>query len=203
MFHDSFLDHLDFDSWRERFFNLFDLTPFNKRPPNQIKCYKLSTDKASVFHTLFSQILDEYTEKSPDYQGMIRLKFTELLLTLYRSQPQIDTRRIESGSSNIELVTEYIKAHYADNFTLPFLSDLCGLTPSYFSRNFREKTGVPVFELINRVRVQKACGLLKRTDASVIDIAFSVGYNNISFFNRYFRKIMNMSPREYRKLIKK
>ncbi len=203
MFHERFLDHPDFDSWRERFFNLFDLSVFNRGRPNRIMCYKLSKETASIIRAILSQVLHEYVEKSPNYQEMIRLKFIEILLSLYRSLPQIDSERIKRGSLSIEIATEYIKMQYAYNFSLPFLANLCGLAPSYFSRLFREKTGVPVFEFINRIRVQKACGLLKRTEDTIIDIAFSVGYNNISFFNRYFRKIMNMSPREYRKFIKK
>ena len=49
------------------------------------------------------------------------------------------------------------------------------------------------------VRIQKSCLLLKRSDMPILDVAYAVGYNNISFFNRYFRKIMKMSPREYRR----
>ena len=70
----------------------------------------------------------------------------------------------------------------------------CGLNPSYFSRAFKREIGVSVFELINSVRIQKACVMLKRTDMPIIEVAYAVGYNNISFFNRYFRKIMNASP---------
>jgi AraC-like DNA-binding protein len=83
------------------------------------------------------------------------------------------------------------------------MAGLSGFNPSYFSRAFKHKAGMPLFEYVNHLRIRKACILLKRSALSIIEIAFSVGYNNISFFNRYFRKIMKMSPREYRISIKK
>ncbi len=53
-------------------------------------------------------------------------------------------------------------------------------------------------ESINRARIQKGCQLLKRSQATIVEIAMAVGYNNLSHFNRYFRRIVGMSPRDYR-----
>ena len=59
------------------------------------------------------------------------------------------------------------------------------------------------FEYINRIRIQKACLMLKRGNLQITEIAFAVGYNNLSFFYRYFSKIMKMTPREYRAIAQK
>ena len=63
------------------------------------------------------------------------------------------------------------------------------MSPASFSREFKGLSGSPLFEFINKVRIHKACSLLKHSDASVTAIAMDVGYNNVSFFNRYFRRI--------------
>lgn len=202
-FQERFLDHPDFESWRDRFFALFDKTSFTKKGMNQIKWYRLSEQAAAELHTIFSRILNEYNGDGPERRPMIRLKFIEFLLTFMRAHPRLDAQQTKKGMTGIERAAGHITEHCADAFSLSLLADLCGLTPSYFSRLFREAMGAPVFEFINRVRIQKACGLLKRSELSVIEIALSVGYNNVSFFNRYFRKVMNMSPREYRNLAKK
>ncbi len=97
----------------------------------------------------------------------------------------------------------YIEQNYSDDFILGELAQLCSLSPGYLSRAFRQSTGRPLFEYINRIRIQKACLLLKRSKMPIIEIAFSVGYNNLSFFNRYFRKLMRISPRQYRNFAKK
>ena len=103
----------------------------------------------------------------------------------------------------MEDVITYIQENYTQNISLDEIADRCALNRSYFSRAFHNAAGMPLFEFINRIRVRKSCILLKRTNQSIIDIAFATGYNNISFFNRYFKKIMKISPREYRNRAKK
>ena len=75
----------------------------------------------------------------------------------------------------------------------------CALNPGYFSRAFRDEAGMPMFKVINTIRAQKACMLFKRSDMPILEIANAVGHNNVSFFNRYFKKIIKTSPRDYRK----
>jgi AraC-like DNA-binding protein len=60
---------------------------------------------------------------------------------------------------------------------------------------------MPLFEYINRTRIRKACLLLRQPGLPVTAIALDVGYNSVSFFNRYFRRVMNVSPREYRRFL--
>jgi AraC-like DNA-binding protein len=142
---------------------------------------------------------------------MIRLKMLEILLLLERVCEERGTgEKAEMASpaegrseqardvASVAQIRDYIQENYTQNFNLQEMARSCGLNSSYFSRAFREAVGVPPFEFINRIRVQKACLLLKRTEMTILEIALTVGYNNISFFNRYFRKIMKMSPREYR-----
>ncbi|HPG86673.1 MAG TPA: helix-turn-helix transcriptional regulator, partial [Spirochaetales bacterium] len=74
----------------------------------------------------------------------------------------------------------------------------CATNASDFSRRFKERAGCPLFEFINRQRVARACALLKSSDLSIIEISEAVGYNSLSFFNRYFLRIVGLSPREYR-----
>jgi YesN/AraC family two-component response regulator len=133
---------------------------------------------------------------------MIGLHMEEIGLLLERLLPGGCPLETEAEASSLGEVLGYIQSHYADELSLALLALRCNLTPSYFSRAFKEKTGTPVFEYINRMRIEKACRLLKRTTMPVIDIALTVGYNNVSFFNRYFRKLNGMSPREYRKHIR-
>ena len=135
-------------------------------------------------------------QRTTGFQSMMRLKLMELILLLARART--DTR----GSTPIRFhhveAMEYIQAHSADPLTLPDLAARYGLNPSYFSRLFSSKAGMPLVEYINRIRIQKSCLLLKRSEASIMEIALAVGYNNLSHFNRYFRRLMGKSPHEYR-----
>jgi AraC-like DNA-binding protein len=171
---------------KELFYNKLRIVYFNENTINQIKS---DSDK----------IIQEYKERKPAYMSVIHAKLTDLLINLYRSEQS--GKNIKNPLLSIDDVIFYIKNNYADCFTLEGLAEKCGFNPSYFSRLFKNKTGYTVFEYINKIRIEKACMLLKRTNMSVIEIAYSTGYNNISFFNRYFRKLMNMSPKQYKNII--
>ena len=142
----------------------------------------------------------ELTERRPAYRVRARLLLTNALLLLYRSS--LMTPELSNGDGiRLGAVLDHIELHYAEEFSLQALAELMGTSSSYFSRLFRSEVGIPLFEHINRTRIRKACVLLRQPELSVTRIAFDVGYNSISFFNRYFRRVMNVSPREYRRFL--
>jgi len=99
----------------------------------------------------------------------------------------------------IEELRAWIDTHYEESFTLEEMVGRCALNTSDFSRRFKDATGSPLFEYLNRRRVSRAALLLRDGELPITEIAFSVGYNNLSFFNRYFLRLMGMTPGEYRR----
>ena len=73
---------------------------------------------------------------------------------------------------------------------------------SYLSRRFKQETGRTFREHVQKVRIEKCCELLSATDMTVSEIAQSVGYEDLQFFHSVFKKLLHMTPREYRKLRK-
>ena len=104
-----------------------------------------------------------------------------------------------AGPWSIEELVDWIDSHYEESFSLDEMTARCALNTSDFSRRFKAATGYPLFEYLNRRRVARAALLLRDGDLPVTEIAFSVGYNNLSFFNRYFLRIMGQNPGEYRR----
>ncbi|PKL09139.1 MAG: hypothetical protein CVV51_05275 [Spirochaetae bacterium HGW-Spirochaetae-7] len=102
------------------------------------------------------------------------------------------------GVWTIDDAIRHIEANYTDTFCLEWFVGKCAMNVTDFSRRFKERAGCPLFEFINRQRVKRACALLKTSDLSIIDISQAVGYNNLSFFNRYFLRIVGVSPRAWR-----
>jgi AraC-like DNA-binding protein len=141
---------------------------------------------------------EDCRDDRPGAETMRRLRLAELLVVLCRFGLSGSEAPARESVFKVEDAVGYIKERYAEELSLPGMASHFGLNPSYFSRAFARYTGVHLFEYINRVRIGKGCVLLKRSSLSIIDIAFAVGYNNLSHFNRYFRRIVGMSPREYR-----
>lgn len=98
----------------------------------------------------------------------------------------------------IQKSLDFLQENYADSLTLAKLSKQAGFSESYFSHSFKNCTGYTPFEYLNRLRIVKSCEMLIQTDKKITEIASLCGFNNISYFNRTFYKIMGISPSNYR-----
>ena len=160
---------------------------------------RLPASEYEEARALFLFMKKESAARRAGYQAMVRLKLMEAILMLARARIGNESPGL-TGPIRFHPTEalQYIQERYADQLSLQQIASRYGLNPSYFSRLFHRHEGVSLVEYVNRVRIQKSCQLLKRSEAGIIEIALAVGYNNISHFNRYFRRIMGMSPREYR-----
>jgi len=95
----------------------------------------------------------------------------------------------------------YVRDHLGDRITLEEVAAHAGLSPHHFSRLFRSTTGLTLTDYINRSRIESARQLLLKADARVSEIAFEVGYQSLSQFNRSFLRVTGCSPLDYRRRI--
>lgn len=133
----------------------------------------------------------------------------ELISILYElSQP--DSYRTLASSSfanasipdtsyRVRIVQEYVNKNYQAEIRLIDLAELAGMTPTAFSRFFKARTGCSVSDYIVDVRLGHTTRLLVDSASPISEICFSCGFNNISNFNRIFRKKKGCSPKEFRK----
>lgn len=98
----------------------------------------------------------------------------------------------------IEDIEQYINANYKIEITLKDLSKLYFIHQQYLCKLFKKETGVGFVDYINNTRISNAKRLLAISSSNINSIAFEVGYNNISNFNKIFRKLMGCTPKEYR-----
>lgn len=113
---------------------------------------------------------------------------------------------IESRPQEPAAVTKarrYIRDNLSERLTLEDVARHAGLSPHHFCKVFRRAAGVNLIDYINRSRIESARQLLLRDDARVSEIAFEVGYQSLSQFNRTFRSVTGESPSDYRKRLLK
>ena len=67
-------------------------------------------------------------------------------------------------------------------------------------RFFKSSTGLTVFEYLNKIKIDYSCKLLLNTDMNIVDISFDCGFNNLSHFNKQFRKFIGKTPTQFRNL---
>ncbi len=110
--------------------------------------------------------------------------------------PRFD-ERTESRVQNIcQYINQNLRDPELDHLTL---AERAQMNPSAFSRFFKRSTGRTVTQYINELRIGLACRLLLDSDESVINICLEAGFNNVSNFNRRFRELRGLTPRDYRK----
>jgi len=104
----------------------------------------------------------------------------------------------ERGNKKMTDVYNYIRENYSKPISLERISRITHMSPFAFSRYFKKNCGAGFIEYLNRVRMNKACHLLRETEYQVHEIAEQCGFSSISNFNKQFRKTEGLAPREYR-----
>ena len=115
------------------------------------------------------------------------------------SQSEYNTRinRIEKINSFLD----YIHKNYNRPLTTSDLANKWYITESYLCKIFKHSVGISVLEYLNSFRIYKAAILLKNTDEDISEIARSVGFDNLNYFDRIFKRYKGMSPKKYRNLM--
>jgi len=110
---------------------------------------------------------------------------------------------VESDSRRVLKVKNYINKNYMEEIRLNTLADLAGMSSSAFSRFFKLHTGKNLSDYIIEIRLGFASRALVDTSRSISEISFDCGFNNLSNFNRIFKKKKGCSPSEFRENYRK
>ncbi len=93
---------------------------------------------------------------------------------------------------------EYIQEHQTDNLRLGHVAKAVNTSTFYFCKMFKKVTGINFTDYLSRVRIEKSKNLLLNPNLRVSEIAFEVGFQSLTHFNRVFKKLLGQSPTEYR-----
>lgn len=147
--------------------------------------------------------LDSLSSEKDGFYAVI--KFLSILheLSLYDDVRELSSSsfaRIESSSDSrrVSKVQKYIEDHYKEELRLNTLSELVNMTPVSFSRFFHLRTGKTLSDFIVDIRLGFATRMLVDTSTSIAEICYDCGFNNLSNFNRIFKKKKGCSPKEFR-----
>lgn len=102
-----------------------------------------------------------------------------------------------SAKDRLAPAVNYVQKHYNQKVMSDTMAQLCGLSPTHFSRAFKEAFDLTFQEFLLRYRVRRACKLLHTTSPNISDVAYSVGFSDPSYFTRIFKRYLGVSPTEY------
>lgn len=131
------------------------------------------------------------------YESMVKM------LTIFAEHLSILSNQLVVQNQNSEppvvvRAREYIQDHYSEDLSLGQVAKAVCTSPFYFCKMFKRATGINFTEFVARVRVEKAKNLLLNPNLRISEIAFEVGFQSLTHFNRVFKKLLGQSPTEYR-----
>lgn len=153
---------------------------------------------------LFESMQHEYDTQERGFEELIRAGTIALLVKVFRKHKHGSGRGKEHSAHSAALapVFDYMETHYNENIPLKELAALAYLSPTYFSRVFRESTGSTVTEYMQNKRIYHAIEMLQTSNKPITSISEECGYTDVKHFTRLFKRIIGMAPSEYRKRLK-
>ncbi|MCI9457757.1 MAG: AraC family transcriptional regulator [Oscillospiraceae bacterium] len=152
---------------------------------------------AGVIDALFSAMESKAQGYQLVVQGCLYQLFGIVLQKGYYQTSPVKGSRNYKKVSQLKQALRLIEENYAAPLTLEQLSAAAGMSPKYFCRFFQEMTQHTPIEYLNIYRIERACYQLIATDRSVTEIAFSCGYNDLSYFIKTFKRYKGVTPKRY------
>jgi AraC-like DNA-binding protein len=147
-------------------------------------------------HNLFASMLisERYFESSAADLRRILLAYSDGDYTLVQPETPPHSHK---QLNYLRTVLEEIDAHLYEQMTLDQLADSVGLSAKYFCRFFQSMTGQKPFEYINNLRIEHACDIFTHKKATVKEVAAQLGYKDINYFIKTFKRYRGMTPKKF------
>ncbi|TDG00994.1 response regulator [Paenibacillus piri] len=134
-----------------------------------------------------------FMETVDEVQGLIRHVFEKLWSSGDESEEDLGTHRRIVGNA-----VAYLKAHYKQNISLQDVADHVAVSKNYFSEMFKKVMDQNFIDYLTHLRLKCACELLRTTTLKVYEVAELSGFNDVKYFSKVFKKVMKVSPADYR-----
>lgn len=158
------------------------------------------TGDDEILRSLLLNMISEHIEKEKYSHKILEnmlMMFFGYLLRRHENNVEIP-QYVKNGSEKIIEILNYIQDNYKE-ITLENIAEKFNFSLAYVSRMIKKCTGETFTEIVQRIKMNKACTILVTTSCSINDICYMIGYANQEHFIRIFKKCFGMSPTQYRK----
>lgn len=117
---------------------------------------------------------------------------------IYLASKEYLKTKFTPGNNRISTIHEYLMNNYREEIDLERLAGMVNMAEGSLCRFFKQNMGLTIFEYLNKIKVEFACKLLMDPSLSILEVCLDSGFNNLSHFNKQFRKSTGVTPSEYR-----
>ena len=158
-----------------------------------------------ITNQTIERLFTSIKEKKEGYQFLVIGAINELIGLL--KENKLYTHQLESFSEKenknvvkLKTVLQFIRQNFDKEITLDAMADAVGFSTKYFCNFFKNMTGKTPVGYLNMYRIEKACKKLLTTDMPITQIAYTCGFNDLSYFIKIFKQIKNCTPKQFRKV---
>lgn len=144
---------------------------------------------------------DEICKTDPEgYQLFIKSQLFMLFFILFnKCALKTPVKKDYKSLEKMKLILKYVENNYMNKITIEDIAGEVNLSQSHFMKYFKNTMGSSFIDYLNEYRLTMASRLLVSSESSILDIAAEVGFDNLSYFNRIFKKRFGQTPSAYRK----
>ena len=170
----------------------------SKKP---VICLKSGDAQSDELKGYLQTIFNEYKSKNNSFELYIKAGIFAITAFLYRYDFLVDSSTVfnQKNISKILPALDFIAQNYQRQITLEEISKFSNLDQFYFCRLFKKATNSTFTEYLNFVRVSKSEKMLSETQQTICEIAYSLGFSSVSYFNKIFKKYKGCTPTQYKK----
>lgn len=157
-------------------------------------------EEGAELASIAREIILEMRKQEDYYRDVVRELVKIFLMRLLRINEEISAENPLETINNpqIQPALAFIHENYAREIRAEELARQCGLSEPHFRRVFREHVNMSPIDYLNFVRVREACKMMTRSDCPMDMVAAECGYSSVSTFTRNFRKLLNITPYQWK-----
>ena len=156
---------------------------------------------ADIFAACFERMIPEFEKKEPFFAEITQNLAMTLVMYMFRiiNEQNTEASQLLQSNASVRLATIYIQNHLHEAMTLEEIAKHCHMSKFYLSHQFTQVQGISLSKYILQSRITKSMQLLRETTMSVKEIAEAVGFHDVPYFCRTFKKETNLTPLQYRR----
>ena len=154
------------------------------------------------YHEIAEEIdrIDQLCDARPaGYQLAVKGHLYLLFHHLHAQCSASESRPPRKQLEKLKTILSYVETHYAELITIEDMASVCFYSKSYFMKFFKESMGTGFISYLNDFRLEIAARMLLVADTNILDIATACGFENLSYFQRSFKKKYGVTPGRFRK----
>ena len=169
-------------------------------------CNRLPRDHETTnkISGIFRELENELTSKNENYELMVKVKLLSMLVMMSRELGYANTgthKRLAQSKYPAELISvmNYVNCNFDGDISLEKLARVGNMSPNYLCSVFKQVNGMTIWEYVLIRRIDEAKRLIRESDESILNIQLMCGFRTSSNFNKAFKRLVGMTPSEYKK----